>query len=280
MKRLILAPALLACSVATGLSGCGEIKNTFKPAANSADQITVVLDATPRYNQVGIFEAQAAGYFKDSDLNVHFVSSQNPLAEIKSGKAQIAVSNEPEVLQARNQHTALAAVGAILQGPSLQTVSCAPAPKQPKPKRGGPRPKPPAQNCKASASPAPSRFAKAPTYNAENFVVTESEIVNHAPVLRRFVQTVARGYAATKSNPAAAAHAIVSQNPGLNYSQQLAGVKATLPNFSAPASKPWGFQDTKAWKAFGTWLMKHKQLSNPNAITAADTNELLAGQGV
>ena len=74
----------------------------------------------------GIYEAQAKGYFKQADLNVHLHAPTNaatPLQLLESGKVDVAISYEPDVLLARNQNMALVSVAAIVQRPLTSIVS-------------------------------------------------------------------------------------------------------------------------------------------------------------
>lgn len=122
--------------------------------------------------------------------------------------------------------------------------------------------------------------AGVPTYDELVFVVRKSTIVNHAPLIRRFVQAVARGYRAARANPVQATRNLVRMNPGLKYKLQLASVRATMSSFFPAGNHPWGWQDRKAWKAFGHWMTVNGLISNPNATPGAATNELLQGQGI
>jgi putative hydroxymethylpyrimidine transport system substrate-binding protein len=120
-----------------------------------------------------------------------------------------------------------------------------------------------------------------PNYDELVVVVRKNTIVNHPDVVRRFVQALARGYAAVRRDPQTAVTNLVKASPGLDPKLQLASVKATLPAFfpSNPAN-PWGWQDPNQWSAYGEWMLKHQLISNPNAVIDASTNELLAGQGL
>ncbi len=124
--------------------------------------------------------------------------------------------------------------------------------------------------------------AGVPDYNELVFVVTENEIVNHPYLIRAFVQAVARGYASARADPQQAVANLLSANPdaGLSEKLQLASVKATIPYWFPTGGKPWGWQDPSQWNAFGQWMINNGLISDPNAVTDASTNELLAGQGV
>jgi putative hydroxymethylpyrimidine transport system substrate-binding protein len=120
-----------------------------------------------------------------------------------------------------------------------------------------------------------------PTYDELVVVARKSTVVNHPDELRRFVQALARGYAAVRNDPQTAVNNLVKANPGLDAGFQLASVKATLPAFfPSDSSKPWGWQSTSQWNAYGQWMLDQHLISNPNAVADASTNELLAGQGL
>jgi putative hydroxymethylpyrimidine transport system substrate-binding protein len=120
-----------------------------------------------------------------------------------------------------------------------------------------------------------------PPYDELVVVARKSTIVDHPDELRRFVQALARGYEAVRSDPQAAVSNLVKANPGLDAKFQLASVKATLPAFfPSDASKPWGWQSSSQWNAFGQWMLDQHLISIPNAVADASTNELLAGQGL
>jgi ABC-type nitrate/sulfonate/bicarbonate transport system substrate-binding protein len=297
MKRLPWTVAALAAAVL--LAGCGEVSNTLKPPPGTANTVTVALDASPNFTHVGIFEAEALGYFSQTDIKVRFITPSDPLSALHSGRAQIAIASEPAIILTRNAHIALASVAAIQQGPERVQVTCR-APKAATKTTTTttatqttsvttPRAHPPlrAARCRARTVARPdTQYASAPTYNGLDFVVTEAEIINHAPIIRRFVQAVGRGYSAARADPASATENLVKLNPSLNYTEQLAGVTASLPGFfpvkpvTSTTERPWGFQTVRQWNAFGSWLLTHHDITDPDAVTDADTNELLAGQGV
>jgi putative hydroxymethylpyrimidine transport system substrate-binding protein len=124
--------------------------------------------------------------------------------------------------------------------------------------------------------------AGVPDYDELVFVVTENEIVSHPALIRAFVQAVARGYASARAHPAAAVRNLLAANPdaGLSEKLQLASVRATMPYWFPTDGRPWGWQSSSQWNAFGQWMINEHLISDPNAVIDASTNELLAGQGV
>jgi putative hydroxymethylpyrimidine transport system substrate-binding protein len=122
--------------------------------------------------------------------------------------------------------------------------------------------------------------AGVPNYDELVLVTRENEIANRTNLLRRFVQALGRGYEAVRSDPTSAVNALVAANPGLSRKLQLASVKATLPAyFPSGSGQPWGWQDGREWIAYGQWMLSHHLVSNPASVVAAQTNQLLAGQG-
>jgi putative hydroxymethylpyrimidine transport system substrate-binding protein len=121
-----------------------------------------------------------------------------------------------------------------------------------------------------------------PAYDGLVIVVRKDSIVNDAPLLRRFVQAVARGYRAARANPTQAINKLLAQVPSLVPQRALetATLQAALPQIFPPGLKVWGYQQSAQWNAFGTWLTQHGLLSDANAIIDASTDELLPGQGV
>ncbi|HEX8975343.1 MAG TPA: ABC transporter substrate-binding protein [Solirubrobacteraceae bacterium] len=122
--------------------------------------------------------------------------------------------------------------------------------------------------------------AGVPNYDELVLVARESELAQRGNLLRRFVQALGRGYQSVRSNPSAGVDALLSANPSLSRKLQLASVEATLPAyFPSGTSRPWGWQDTAQWTAYGQWMLSHHLISNPASIVAAETNQFLAGQG-
>lgn len=120
-----------------------------------------------------------------------------------------------------------------------------------------------------------------PTYDELIVVVRKDEVAGQAGLIRTFVQALARGYEAVRSDPQAAVQNLVKASPGLDPKLQLASVEATLPAFfPSDPDHPWGWQNPAQWSAYGQWMLREHLISNPNAVAGAFTNELLAGQGI
>jgi putative hydroxymethylpyrimidine transport system substrate-binding protein len=120
-----LAAALVLGALVLAAAGCGEKSesDTGTPAKRSLD---LVLDWFPNPDHVAIYEAEAKGYFKQVGLEVrkHVPSDPaSPLKQVAAGRAELAISYEPEVLQAREQGLPVVAVGALVQEPLTSMIA-------------------------------------------------------------------------------------------------------------------------------------------------------------
>jgi putative hydroxymethylpyrimidine transport system substrate-binding protein len=120
-----------------------------------------------------------------------------------------------------------------------------------------------------------------PTYDELVLVARKDTLARRGDDVRAFVQALARGYETARADPRAATDALVRAAPDLDRGFALASVQASLPAFfPSDASKPFGWQDPKAWNAYGRWMFDHNLLGvDPRAGSTALTNEFLAGQG-
>jgi len=117
VRNLLAAIALLAALAAVA-AGCGEKKEGTGPPG--AQRLTVVLDYLPNPDHVGFYAAQRRGDFKKAGLNVDLRVPPDPSSPLKllaAGKADLAVSYEPEVLLARDHGLRVVSIGAIAQRP-------------------------------------------------------------------------------------------------------------------------------------------------------------------
>ncbi len=122
--------------------------------------------------------------------------------------------------------------------------------------------------------------AGVPTYDELVLVANQNTIYKKANQIRAFVQALGRGYASARRDPQTAVANLVKANPSLDPTFQTAAVRASLPAFfPAQAGKPWGWQDAGQWAAFGRWMMGAHLITNPSALTQAQSNDFLAGVG-
>jgi putative hydroxymethylpyrimidine transport system substrate-binding protein len=123
--RRTLAAALAVTALAVAGGACGEKKEDASgaPARHSLD---LVLDWFPNPDHVAIYEARKKGYFDQVGLDVKPHVPSDPAAPIKqvaAGRADLAISYEPEVLLAREQGLPVVAVGALVQRPLTSLIA-------------------------------------------------------------------------------------------------------------------------------------------------------------
>jgi len=119
-----LVPAMLAVLLVLGLAACGEKKEATGEAAD--ERVDLVLDYLPNADHAGIYAAMETGEFKRAALDVKLRTPSDPSAPLKllaSGKADLAISYEPELLLARAQGAKLVSIGALVQRPLTSIIS-------------------------------------------------------------------------------------------------------------------------------------------------------------
>jgi putative hydroxymethylpyrimidine transport system substrate-binding protein len=118
-------PAALAVLLALGLAACGERKEpTGGP--RQTERVNLVLDYFPNADHAGIYAALADGRFKQAGLDVRLQTPSDPSAPLKQlvgGRADLAISYEPELLLARAKGAKVVAIGALIQKPLTSIIS-------------------------------------------------------------------------------------------------------------------------------------------------------------
>jgi putative hydroxymethylpyrimidine transport system substrate-binding protein len=117
---LLVAAAVLAATVA--LAACGE---KSEDEQGQPEPFSLILDFYPNPDHVGIYNALKLGYFRDAGLDLSIEVPSDPAAPIKqvaAGRADLAISYEPEVLLAREQGLDVKAVGALVDRPLTSMI--------------------------------------------------------------------------------------------------------------------------------------------------------------
>jgi putative hydroxymethylpyrimidine transport system substrate-binding protein len=122
--------------------------------------------------------------------------------------------------------------------------------------------------------------AGVPTYDELVLVANEDALDRDGPKLRAFIGALSRGTGELKRNPSGAIDGLLRANRDLDPRLQRASVKVTLPLFSAPAGKPYGWQDPGAWERFTAWMHDNGLLQRIPDAKGAFTNRLLPGSGL
>ena len=121
-RRLLVA--VIVATFAICLSACGEKKETA--GAPGSERVNLVLDYLPNADHAGIYDAIASGEFKQAGLDVKPRTPSDPSAPLKllaAGKADLAISYEPELLLARDKGAKLVSIGALVQRPLTSLIS-------------------------------------------------------------------------------------------------------------------------------------------------------------
>ena len=116
---------LLAVLGLLGLgAGCGEKEDALQPSGSK--RVTLMLDYFPNADHAGIYAAQAAGDFEQAGLDVEIRQPADPSAPIKQvaeGRADVAISYEPEVFRARDKGLNVVSIGALVNRPLTSIIS-------------------------------------------------------------------------------------------------------------------------------------------------------------
>jgi putative hydroxymethylpyrimidine transport system substrate-binding protein len=121
-RRIAALSALLAAVLA--LAACGEKKEST--AAPRPQPLTIVLDWLPNADHAGIYAAQARGLFRRQGLDVKIVTppdSSSPLKLLQAGRADLAITYEPELFLARDKGADVVSVAALVQRPLTSIIS-------------------------------------------------------------------------------------------------------------------------------------------------------------
>ena len=122
---LRLAVLTAAAAIALGLSACGGGEPS-KGSPSHPEPFTLALDWYVNPDHAGIYSALDHGFFKAEGLDVQPQVPSDPSAPIKevaAGRADLAVSYEPEVLLAKNKGLDVQAVGAVVDQPLTSLIS-------------------------------------------------------------------------------------------------------------------------------------------------------------
>jgi putative hydroxymethylpyrimidine transport system substrate-binding protein len=126
--RLTAPAALLA--LALTLAACGDDGDS-PPASDSQPapaKITLLLDWTPNPDHVALYWAQEKGLFAENGLTVQMQAPSDPSAPVKlvaAGRADLAITYEPEVFLSREQDAPVLAVASVIPVP-LNTLIALP----------------------------------------------------------------------------------------------------------------------------------------------------------
>jgi putative hydroxymethylpyrimidine transport system substrate-binding protein len=131
-RAAVLFLALSATVLA--LAACGAKKDTTT-TSGGVQHLDLMLDYLPNADHAAIYAAQATGAFQAAGLDVSIRVPSDPAAPLKlvaGGKADVAISYEPELLLARDKGLRVASFGALVQKPLTSIMSLGGKVKAPK----------------------------------------------------------------------------------------------------------------------------------------------------
>jgi putative hydroxymethylpyrimidine transport system substrate-binding protein len=115
---------LLATGSLLVLSACGSKQDKISPSGSKP--FTVVLDFFPNADHAALYSGIAHGDFSAAGLDVQPQTPANPSEPLKllaAGKADMAISYEPELLLARDEGFKLVSIGALVQRPLTSIIA-------------------------------------------------------------------------------------------------------------------------------------------------------------
>lgn len=109
----LLAIGLIAIGAIAGIA----FLNSRSDTSTHLESVTIILDWTPNVNHVGIFVAQANGYFKEEGLAVEIIQPGEVYASaaVLGGQAQFGIEYQEYLTLFSEEQSGLISIAAILQ---------------------------------------------------------------------------------------------------------------------------------------------------------------------
>src|SRR5262245_67919 len=124
MNARALTAAVATAALALAAAGCSEKQDvTTSP---SDERLDLALDFYVNPDHAGIYAAIDRGFFRRAGLDVRPHVPSDPTAPIKAvaaGRADLAISYEPEVMLAQEQGLDVIAVAALVDQPLTSLIS-------------------------------------------------------------------------------------------------------------------------------------------------------------
>ncbi|MFT3865945.1 MAG: ABC transporter substrate-binding protein [Solirubrobacterales bacterium] len=117
-----IAVALSLLIIGLGLAACGSKSDSTE---GEPEKLSLDLDYTPNPDHAGIFMAQEEGFFEDAGLEVSINTPTDPSAPLKdvaAGRADLAITYEPEVMLAREEGLDVVAIAALVNQPLTSLI--------------------------------------------------------------------------------------------------------------------------------------------------------------
>lgn len=107
------------------LAGCGsgdsDRSGTTSPPRRNLKEVAVSLDGYKGPENVGLLMASEKGYFEDAGLDVGLYPPLTPVRPVRyarDGTDDLAITQEPQVVQARRDGAPIVAVGSVIARPT------------------------------------------------------------------------------------------------------------------------------------------------------------------
>lgn len=107
----------IAAAAAVALSGCQAASDDAEPDATAAAPVSVLLDWSPNPDHVALYTAQQTGAYDEAGVDVTFMTPANTAdaaREVSLGRADLAISYEPDTLIAAEQGLDVVSVAALI----------------------------------------------------------------------------------------------------------------------------------------------------------------------
>jgi putative hydroxymethylpyrimidine transport system substrate-binding protein len=117
MTRRRIAAVVLSIAALPALTGCGEREEELSPGSGKPLRVAL---APLNAGEAAVFAAQAGDQFTAAGLKVELkvsVDGATAIRQVQQGKADLAVSTEPDLLAARGRGTRVVSVAALVQSP-------------------------------------------------------------------------------------------------------------------------------------------------------------------
>lgn len=115
-----LAAALAACGSQPAAPGKEEGSAQPEKAAAEPVELTLALDWYPNAVHSFLYAAEEQGYFRDENLKVNLQmpsDANDPLRMVGAGKVDMAISYQPQVVQARSEDIGVVSIAALVRHP-------------------------------------------------------------------------------------------------------------------------------------------------------------------
>ncbi len=121
-RHRIWALALAVLALSLVLAACGE---KSEETTGDREAFSLTLDFYPNPDHAGIYMAEKLGYFEEAGLDLGIATPSDPSLPIKqvaTGRADLAISYEPEVALAREQGLDVVAIAALVNRPLTSMI--------------------------------------------------------------------------------------------------------------------------------------------------------------